>query len=289
MTSPRNASVRGIPAADYHADRVADRPTLSASIASILLNGSPRHAWHAHPKLNPDFVRGDDKKYDFGTCVHALLLERDAGKAEVLDFPDWRTNAAKEARDAARDAGKVPILAKDWERVVKVVVAVHERLADYDADPPVLHAGKPEQTLVWEDNGVLCRALVDWLHDGYRACDDLKTTSVVYGANPANFKVPGREIQAAMYVRAVRAITGVTPVFRWVVVETAPPFELSVIEPDPAALALGDDKVNRALAIWRDCLERDVWPGYPQRVATVELPPWEEARWLEREAIEEAA
>ena len=40
----------------YHADP-ADAPSLSASIAKILIAETPLHAWTAHPKLNPNFVR----------------------------------------------------------------------------------------------------------------------------------------------------------------------------------------------------------------------------------------
>jgi hypothetical protein len=42
--------------------------------------------------------------------------------------------------------------------------------------------------------------------------------------------------------------------------------------------------VDYALGVWRQCLEAGRWPAYPARIATVELPPWEEPRWLEREA-----
>jgi hypothetical protein len=44
--------------------------------------------------------------------------------------------------------------------------------------------------------------------------------------------------------------------------------------------------VQYALDKWRACLGSDEWPGYPQSVAWAELPPWEEARWLEREERE---
>jgi hypothetical protein len=77
--------------------------------------------------------------------------------------------------------------------------------------------------------------------------------------------------------------------WRWVVVETSPPYALSVITPGAAVLELANAKIDRALSIWRDCLERDAWPAYPPVLHVAELPAWEEARWLEREAMETLA
>jgi hypothetical protein len=154
-----------------------------------------------------------------------------------------------------------------------------------------LTGGKPEQTMVWQDaqTGVWCRARFDWLHDDLSAIDDLKTTT--RSAHPEAFAKNlysyGCDVQAAFYLRGLRTLKETPlytePKWRWVVVETSPPYGLSVVEPGPAVLELADAKVDAALKLWADCLERDSWPGYPTKVATAELPAWEEARWLERE------
>jgi hypothetical protein len=138
---------------------------------------------------------------------------------------------------------------------------------------------------------VWCRGRIDWLHDNLSAIDDLKTTT--RSAHPEAFAKNlysyGCDVQAAFYLRGIQALKGSAVSgmmdWRWVVVETSPPYGLSVIEPGPAVLELADAKVDAALKLWADCLERDSWPGYPTRVATAELPAWEEARWLQREEI----
>jgi len=76
--------------------------------------------------------------------------------------------------------------------------------------------------------------------------------------------------------------------YRLVVVETTPPYAMSVLSPAPGVLELANAKVDKAIEIWRKCLATGEWPAYPSHVATVDLPPWEETRWLEREAREEA-
>jgi hypothetical protein len=287
-----------IAASAYHADNGTFQgtepvpPSLSASIANILLTRSPLHAWTAHPRLNPNWEPEVDDKFDIGTVVHALLLQG-LNVMEVLAFPDFKSNAAKEARDAARANGRIPILTKHAKRVEEMCNAVAPQLEAFDVDPIPLTNGKPEQTIVWQDAqyGVWCRGRIDWLHDNLSAIDDLKTTT--RSAHPEAFAKNlysyGCDVQAAFYLRGIQALKGSAVSgmmdWRWVVVETSPPYGLSVIEPGPAVLELADAKVDAALKLWADCLERDSWPGYPTRVATAELPAWEEARWLQREEI----
>jgi hypothetical protein len=97
----------------------------------------------------------------------------------------------------------------------------------------------------------------------------------------------GYDLKAAMYLRGVKAVTGVAPRWRWIVVETKPPYLVSVVEPSEAMLAVGNAKLDRALEMWRDCLASGLWPGYGREVHIGEPPSWE-LRWLE-EAVEEDA
>lgn len=279
-------SVVDLTSDQYHADQVDERPSLSASIAHLLCSQTPAHARAAHPKLNPDARRREEKHLDIGTVVHALLLEGNDAGLELVDAENWRTKAAQEQRDAARAAGRVPLLVNQVEDVYAITAAAREQIAAHKADPPLLTDGLAEQTLVWEEpGGVLCRSRLDWLRDDRAAIDDLKTTS--RSASPAAYSKAlfgvGGDVQAAFYLRGVQAVFGADAEFRWMIVETTPPYALSVVAPGPDVLTIGRKKVDFAIAQWRECLERDEWPGYPSRVCFAELPPWEEARWLERE------
>jgi hypothetical protein len=283
--------IYAIPVESYHADEIAaggdslETPTLSASIANILINKSPAHAAAAHPRLNPDLERVESDKFDIGTAAHRLLLEGD-NAIDVVDAADWRTAAAKEARATARGAGRIALLPKQAEAVVATTAAARVQLSGHSAQPPLFTDGKPEQTLVWEDaHGVICRARLDWLRDDYAAVDDLKTTSA--SADPEKWTRTmygmGGDVQVAFYMRGVERLTGIKPVFRFVVVETYPPYALSVVDLAPSALALADDKVQRAIDLWATCLENDFWPAYPTSVASIEVPTYEELNWLARE------
>lgn len=289
--------IHNVPVDDYHADLIHDDvPTLSSSIAHTLLKRSPRHAWWEHPRLNPNHEPRSSGTMDHGTAVHALLFEHKA--PEVIQLEDgtyadsFRKHEAQALRDAARKAGRVPLLQKDATVVKAMTDAIGLQLAKHDADPRPFTDGKAEQTLVWEEpGGVWCRARLDWLRDDRVAIDDLKTTTT---ADPREWSrrrlwEDGKDIQCAFYLRGLRAVTKAKQDTEWrfVVVENQPPYALSVISLDDQALKLGAEKVEKAIAAWRECLQTDEWPAYPNRVCYAELPPWEEARFLEKQMLEE--
>lgn len=289
MTDP---GIHDLTPVTYYADEIADEPSLNASIAKVLLNESPRHAWEAHPRLNPQYRDTFDRKYDVGTVVHEVFLLDNAEKVAVVDANDWRSKVAQTARDEAREQGQIPLLAREWAQVQEMLDALRHQVAGHEAQPSLFSDGKPEQTVIWRENGVLCRCRIDWLRDDHAAIDDLKTSK--WTANPQAWARRtmwsiGADIQAAFYIRAVKSLTGVEPVFRLVVVETAPPFALSVVTPSPAALALANAKVDAAIAKWSECLASDVWPGYSSQVLTVDPPGWAESQWWEQQQLDEQA
>jgi PDDEXK-like domain of unknown function (DUF3799) len=280
-----------MPAALYHADP-CPAPSLSSSIAKLICLSSAAHARHAHPRLNPNAVAEEAEHFDIGTAAHAVLLEGEAA-VTIVDANDWRTNAAKAARDAARAAGRCPLLAKTWTDVQAMVASAREQLAaQTDGGAQMFTDGQPEHVAVWLEDGLWCRARLDWLRQDPAArrwapwaIDDYKTTS--NSANPDDWTrsmfASGFDLQAAWYVRGVKAITGEEVTFRFAVQETYAPYALSVISLGPDALTLAEKKCLYALDVWRRGLRDHVWPTYAPRTCYASLPPWHEAWWLEKE------
>jgi hypothetical protein len=277
-----------MPATVYHQDPCPE-PSLSSSIAKLLCLSSPVHAWHAHPRLNPTAVHDDAEHFDIGTAAHALLLEGVSNIA-VVDAKDWRTNAAKDARDAARAAGRTPLLAKVWGDVQAMVGALREQLDLHrDGGAGMFQLGEPERTLVWREGDTWCRARLDWLRPaagprGEWAIDDYKTTP---NANPDTWTRSlfsnGFDLQVAWYLRGLKVLTGYEGTFRFAVQETTAPYAASVVALGPDALTLAEKKRLYALEVWGECRARREWIGYPQRTCYAALPAWEESRWLEKE------
>lgn len=284
-TVPIDVGIHTMSAAFYHADPCPE-PSLSSSIVKTICLSSPLHAHHDHPRLNPAAVDEDSEAMDIGTAAHALFLEGVAAIV-VVDAKDWRTNAAKELRDTARAAGRIPLLSKSWAAVQAMVAEARGQLARHtDGGAGMFTNGQAEQTLIWqEDGGVWCRARLDWLRPG--AIDDYKTTSAT--ANPDTWTrsmfFAGHDIQAAWYLRGLKAITGHDDaIFRFAVQETFEPYALSVIGLGPDALMLAEKKCLYALDVWRACQRDDTWPGYPSRTAWATLPAAHEMWWLEKES-----
>jgi hypothetical protein len=223
---------------------------------------------------------------DDGTAIHQMLLGDD--RCSLVVYPDYRTNAAKEARDAIRAEGRVPVLAHRWDELQAVADSLKAQLAALPVTPGLFVNGMAEQTIMWSEQGVECRARLDWLHNDYRTIDDLKKSR---SAQPRKWQRAfwqlGYDIQAAFYTRAVKAAFGVEPVFRWVAIEPDPPYALSVHTMSASAMSAAQAKVDLALELWADCLSSGVWPAYPATVQTVELPAWMEAAEWDDSALTE--
>lgn len=256
-----------MPEADYH----GHEGSLSASGAKLLAPPHPCPAKFRHQQDHP--VIKD--VFDFGSVAHRLVLGKGAD-IEVLPYDTRKTNAAKEAEDAAREAGKVPILAKDYRLAQDVAEAV-------TTDPlagEVFTDGEAEVSLFWPDaeTGVTRRARFDWLKHPVegkrRIIADLKTA---YSSRPDKFGKAaadfGYAISAANYVDgAIACGLADDPLFVFVAVEKEAPHVVSTYYATPDVIDLGRALMRSALRTYADCLAADKWPGYLDGPAPLELP-----------------
>lgn len=272
----------GIPESDYHADCVGPAPSLSASIAKLLVLKSPRHAWLDHPRLNKAKAleaEKADRKRDVGTATHKLVLG--AGKTiRVLNFTDYKSGAAQKARDAALAEGFVPLLTDDYEKADGTAKAIRAELAGTQLDG-ILDDGEPEVTLVWRDiGGIWCRSRLDFLPNaarkgGFITVPDIKTNG---GAdlekwNRTAFDI-GANIQAAFYERGLRAlIPGIRDVtFLFAVAEQEEPHGVRVFGIGGEALEKARGYVDIAMKAWAACMAAGSWPGYPKATTWLDEP-----------------
>lgn len=270
-----SARLVSIPAAEYHADP-CESPSLSTGTIKIMRAKSPKHAWAAHPK-NParrEFEKED--KFDLGTAAHAVLLEGDTSRIVSVVADDWRTNAAKAKRDEARAAGKVALLERQHESVLKMVEAAFKYIVTSEiADD--WRAAASEQSVLWRDDetGIWLRARPDRLSNDHIVCIDYKTTE---DASPSAFvrtiAALDYHVQDALYRRSQRALGVPEPKFVFLAQETHWPYECALYGCDPAMQAAGNATVEWAMRTWARCLATGEWPGYGPRVRLAEPPAW---------------
>lgn len=274
--SPGPRVIRDMPAEDYHAMKA-----LSASGAWTLAEDCPaKFLWRS--PWNPLCPREDKPAFDLGTAAHLAVLEpaRFAERTALVDAADYRTQKAQQARDEAREAGKVPLLPHQAEIVGQIAGSIRAHPIAGEA----FAGGDPEVTLTWQDEaiGIPCKARIDWLPRSARYLVDLKTA---VSANPRHWRDQacrlGYHARAAWYLDGAETTFGRRPQEYWfVVIEKEPPYLVSVIAFDEAALEWGRMSNRRACELFARSAASGDWPGYREPGATrdrafrASLPPW---------------
>jgi hypothetical protein len=189
--------------ADYFTDKILpDTPTLNQSIAKLIVDQSPLHAWANHPRLGNCAERGDTKSMDDGTLMHHMLLGTGADSVALIDAKDFRTKDAQQARDAAIAAGLLPVLAHKHAELKRGVGMMRDRLAGAGVDLDLFDAAQTEAGILWYEDGVPCRGRMDKLHVERRTIFDVKKTRSAHPLACARHMLNyGYDIQWAAYTR----------------------------------------------------------------------------------------
>jgi hypothetical protein len=268
---------------EYHADPVPGESLSNSDARRITAPGCP--AQFRHDKDHR--VREHKDAYDRGHVVHELVLGRGAGIV-VVDYADWRTNAAKDKRAAAYSVGKAPILRKDYDECLAMAEAFFE---DPYARALLQQPHKTEQALFWVDpSGVVRRGMLDILPTAVPAgrtmiIPDVKTSAEVSPDENMERKIMdcGYHRAAATYVDGVIALgLAVDAVAVFLFQSKKPPYLVVPVRLSPRALQIGRIENRAALATFAECQRSGVWPGYYDPEADIPelgLPGWYEKRF----------
>lgn len=282
-------------ASDYFADP-APEPSLTQSIAKVLIEQSPAHAWLAHPRLGGSTARdeGYDKKLAIGNAAHKLVLGR-GKEVVIIEANDFRTKDAQQTRDAIAAEGKVPILAKHHKQAREMCGAIKWQLAmtpGCENEKAFSRGdGNSEVVLIARDeSGIWLRSMVDWMCSP-RVLYDLKTGGMSASpyAIPSRMVDAGWDVQAAMQERILNILDpegAGRRTFRFVAVENEPPYALTVNELSESVMTMGRKKLQYAIDMWSTCMASGKWPAYPPKIFRPEYPGYLENQWLEREGVE---
>lgn len=267
----------------YHSDP-APEPSLSSTLARLMLAKSPLHAWTEHPRLNPAWEPTEKKTFDIGRAAHRAVLGRGG---DYVAYPTelLASNGAASTKDAKewaiyqREQGRVPLKAEEVDLIGGMADAVQRQLAAMNID---LDPARSEMAAIAQIDGVWCRALVDNAPlDPRLPLYDLKSTT---DASPESLAKTvasyGYDFQVAHYLAVWKAATGEDRKFRIVFVEKEAPFGVSVAElyrkPGDEAdwFDHADALARDARRIWGECLTSGKWPCYPAQVAVIGAPGW---------------
>ena len=279
------ACILEVSEAEYHADPCSG-PSLSHSIAHTLVTQSPRHAWLEHPKLGGNIERVTTKAMDDGSILHKLLLGAGA-EFEMVVADDWRTKAAKEAREIIQADGKIAILAHQFE---KLRIAA-ERIIRNAAEQGFPLGGHSEVAIEFTETArkaddVTCRCRIDQIRPGHLLYDLKKVRSANPQALSRIIFDYGYDIQHVAYTRAYEQLVPEAvgrADFVFLFCETEPPYEVVVGRLDGAMREIGLRRWIKAVRLWEKLLTEGSfpWPGYADGAIVIESPAYVVSRELE--------
>jgi hypothetical protein len=276
--SPR-ARILPVTEDQYFADP-CEVPSLSQSIAHTLITRSPAHAYAEHPRLGKPADAEDEKAtaaVNEGSVIHSLLLGRGA-PLDVIKADNYTTKVAKELRDAALKAKRIPILEWRYDEIIVAAAALRANIAQYGIE----FNGDSEVAIEWREPGidgdVLCRGRMDHVVFDRGTVYDLKKISSADPRTCERHAVEyGYDIQHAAYTSAVSKLlphfAGRVD-FVFLFMEIEPPYQVVPCRPSGVLRELGERRWQRAVALWERCLRDEYWPGYTQTITTLEAPPW---------------
>jgi len=253
--------IRNQPFAEYQAIVAQNKSLL------VEIERSPAHYRYAqtHPrKATPSLI--------FGRFFHTLILEPHLIQSQYHVVPEGM-RAGTKAHDALSIAaqGRELIKARDWELAESMRDALlsHSRAAQCLRSCP-----DSEVSMIWTDDiGLACKARADKLAGGVivdvKTCEDASIRG--FERAVATYKY---HWQAAMYADGYKTITGDDAIFVFVCVEKDAPHGVAVYTLDAEFLEAGRRGYKNALAVVRDCVEKNEWPCYSNEVLEIPAPKW---------------
>lgn len=271
-----------VPFADYLAWDAVSNSKLS------LMAKSPRHF-----KLG--FFKEPTPSMQLGSLYHCGVLEPLAFADRYVIQPDFHllpenvtaNGAPSESKQTSfvktktREFREIHVgreaVSRQWYK--QMLSLVTELSINPEANALLNCDGHTELSIVWDEDGILCKARIDKL--AYEvAIADLKSTLDIERFQNTIGRF-GYHRQMAHYQRGWEILTGDTLPTWLIAVESSEPNTVQAAPLHEESLAVGYSARRKLMDQLRNCLETDHWPGKPNP-SHWHVPAWAE----EEEAIE---
>jgi len=246
----------------YH----ADPDSISKSGLWTMISKTPAHFRYAP-------ARGREPQLDVGSATHLAILQPELAATRVVKGPpDRRGNRWKDALAETPDNAYL-LPAGDYDGVMI--------MADQVRKHPVVQRLTSGTTLFeasgfWTDErtGIRMRCRPDSVAPEMEIMGDLKTTADASAWNWSRTAGNlGYHMQEHIYSTGWPLSGGCNiNAFVFIVVEAKAPYCTVVYELDPSAVTEGRALFEKALDLYKKCMETDEWPGYPTDVVQTDIP-----------------
>ena len=217
-----------------------------------------------------------------GTIIHEAILEGKPYSHTVKPVDiDLRTKEGKAWRD--KHAGMTILSLAEHATVVRTVEAVRN---SPDAQYMLNLCKQREVGIVNNYKGVEIKGRLDAYgqdESGKPIIVDFKTTSE---ADPELWGRKAFGLRYMMQMQYYKALLSlelgldVEPAYFWLVAETNEAADVCIYQPPPEAIAIGQAQMDYAIETFKKCLETGQWQGYGKGIISLDVPIWEQKRWL---------
>ncbi len=263
--------IKNLSEADYNAI-----PALRSSLVTTI---NKKTMAHAKAQIDGVFEQTDAMR--IGSAFHDYLLRAELFKTKWAILPEGHKGTTKEGKEL-----KATLEATHGENILK-----HDDLSELMLMSAGVKANSfskvllenvtdTELTLVWNEDGVDCKARIDAVckFGDKTLLLDLKTARAGdkddFERSLVNY---GYHIQSAHYLAGAKAcglIKGDNNDFIHIVVEKDAPYLTANYCIDDGSLDLAQIQRYEAMRKYKLALETNQWPGYPAEIQTVALPHW---------------
>nr|BDD45322.1 hypothetical protein 41 [bacterium] len=256
----------------YHAD-----PAIGSSGLRDFIKLPALYHWNYISPDNPGRV--STPAQEMGSAAHTVVLEPEKFDELYMVAPeearDRRSKAWTETYNQAFDAGKTPILFKEYQKLMEMV----EAFRSHPLATKMVVGGVAEQSHFAKDptTGIIMKARPDYLIAGEYMID-YKTTGIDLGVTNFSrheFNME-RHIQAAHHKAVVELTTGqkIKEVLHIAQMQK-PPYFIRIFRIPEDWLEFGEDTRRTGLDNFAHCLKNKDFPAYPvNEIEDLILPNW---------------
>ena len=219
---------------------------------------------HAHATFSGASKVETTSRMEIGSCAHTAILEPEICKKVKVYHGKVRRGKAWDEFQA--QCGNSPVWTKNQ---LLTANAIAKAAHSHKLSAPLLKQLRfREVSIIGDVFGVRCKGRPDGVADDFvldlkttESCDERQFARTAYAL--------GYHIQAAMYLQ----LSGRSK-YLFLVVESEPPFDVAVFEPEPDWLKDGEDKLHTGVLTWKTSLEEGHWPGRYSEMRSLSIPEW---------------
>ena len=246
---------------------------LNGSALVHMMRSPLNFRWHEdNPQPPTDAMK-------LGTMIHSAIL--DPPLLEKIAV--WGTKPEEKVRNGkvwdafeSQHADKTIMTRAEYEEACATVEGVLQCPA---ARAYLNEKGPAEISMFWIDpaDGRYWKGRLDKLIRTKHTATivDLKKTrscsAYRFGAQAFSL---GYHIKAAIYVSGYQILTGIRPKFRWIAMESKPPYECAVYRATDDVLVMGGQECERLTKLLDECTRTDHWPMEQEGEEDLPIPSY---------------